>query len=70
MPRGRRPLIDKTVRKRISVPVSVADKIDIVLTNPLSGGLRYNAWADYVNKLIRDDLEKGAESVLASMLGK
>lgn len=66
--KGRRPLIDPTVRKRINVPESVANKIDVILVDPLSGGVRYNAWSDYVNKLIRDDLAKESLSVLLSML--
>ncbi len=68
MPKGRRPLVDSTVRKRINVPESIAARIDLVLIDPLTGGLRYNAWSDYINKLIRDDLEKEFQSVLRSML--
>ena len=68
MTKGRRPLIDPTVRKRISVPKTLADQVDIVLLNPLTGGTQYNAWADYINRLIRNDLEQQDQSVLLSML--
>lgn len=68
MAKGRRPLIDPTVRKRINVPETVANKIDLVLTDPLTGSLRYNSWSDYLNKLIRDDLEKEGQSILVSLL--
>lgn len=68
MTKGRRPLIDPTVRKRINVPRSIAEQVDIILIDPISGGTRYNAWADYVNKLIRDDLAKNENSVLLTQV--
>ena len=67
MARGRRPLVDPPVRKRINIPESVANQIDVLLADPLTGDVAYSAWSNYITKLINDDLKKAGQSVVVSL---
>lgn len=70
MARGRRKLVNPPVRKRINIPEPIANKVDLFMMDPLTGEVAYSRWSQYVTKLIRDDLERGTDSVLLTLANK
>lgn len=57
MPRGRKPLTDKSVEWKISLPSSVAVRVELFLTNPLTGKPRYGTRSKLITQLLQDWLD-------------
>ncbi len=57
MTAGRRPRKDRPVYKRINIPESVCNEVEILLANPLTGEPRYGVWGHLVTQLLKDWLE-------------
>ena len=59
---GRRPKLDRPVHKRIHIPSSVHDEVEIILSDPLSGRPRWGAFSALVTQLLREWLDKRRKS--------
>jgi len=62
MPRGRKKNIERTVKWQCQVRESVAAKIDLLLTNPLTGKVQHTSKGQLTDTLLTQYLrEKGVE---------
>lgn len=57
-----RKKLDPSVRKHIYIPESLANEIEVLLCDPLSGEVRYGAWSDLATRLFKDWLERQRKS--------
>ena len=53
MTRGRRPHRDPPIIWRISLPQSLSDELEVLLTNPLTGEVAYGARSNLSKTLFR-----------------
>ena len=48
----------RPIEKNISLPLDLVVQVELELYSELEGKVPFGAWSGYVEKLIRDDLEK------------
>lgn len=48
----------RPIEKNISLPLDLVARVELELYSELEGKVPFGAWSRYVEKLIRDDLEK------------
>jgi len=51
--RGRKPSLEKTIPWHIEVPEDLAVKVDLLITNPLTGKVKYGERKKLVLRLLR-----------------
>jgi hypothetical protein len=56
MPRGKPPKTDRPVRKELSLPSSIAVRVDLLLWSDVEQCVPHGAWSDHVTRLIEADL--------------
>lgn len=56
--RGRPPNAEATVEWKISVPLSIANKVTLILADPLSGSVRYGSRSKLIELLLRNWLNE------------
>ncbi len=54
MSRGKKPLIDEPIHKKLSLSGSVVKDVEELLHDPVHGCVRYGAFGDLVTKLLRN----------------
>lgn len=55
--RGRPPLADPPVEWKVAVPSSLANKITLILADPMSGGVKYGSRSKLIELLLRNWLK-------------
>jgi hypothetical protein len=55
---ARPKLIDPSVEKNISIPQSLCTRVELMLFSELEGKVPHGAWKGYIERLIREDLER------------
>ena len=58
MSRGKKPLIDPPVCKRISLPGSIVFEVEEILHDPVRGKVTYGAFGKLVAQLLAEWVEK------------
>lgn len=58
---GRKPLADKPIEKALSLPSSIVAEIELRLYDPSTGKAKYGAFAQLVERLLREWLQKGGQ---------
>lgn len=58
--RGRKELADPPVEKALSLPSSLVAEVELRLYDPATGKVKYGAFAQLVERLLREWLAKGA----------
>lgn len=56
--RGRKPNLEKTIPWHIEVPEDLALKVDLLITNPLTGKVKYGERKKLVIQLLRGWLDE------------
>lgn len=55
---GRSPLVDRPVRKELSLPSSIVAEVELRLYDPSLQRVKYSAFSALVERLLREWLEK------------
>ncbi len=50
--RGRKPLIDKPIHKKLSLPGSLVNEVEELLHDPMRGKVKYGAFRNLVAQLL------------------
>ena len=58
---GRRARADPPIEKSLNLPASLVAEVELRLVDPLSSKVRYGAFGQLVERLLREWLSKGAE---------
>lgn len=53
---GRPAKIDTPIRQRVTLPTSIATRVDLLLFSEIEGKVPRGAFSEYVERLIRQDL--------------
>lgn len=60
---GRRPHLDPPVEWKVTIPTSVAQRVEIALVDPARGKPRFGARAQLITQLLREWLARQAVEV-------
>lgn len=63
MPRGKKKLLEPTISWEVQVPRSLSCEAELLLTDPLTGKVKYGAKSKLLNSLLRDWLEQQRNKV-------
>ena len=58
---GRKPLADPPISKELSLPSSLVAEVELRLYDPSTGKPKYGAFAQLVERLLRDWIRQGAQ---------
>ena len=55
--RGRKPALDRPIKWRISIPFSIASRVDLLLSDPTTGTASIGARSELLSRMLRQWLE-------------